>query len=104
MITYFYRSGGTMTEGKVDSATMRLKSTGLGDTMLLAEPESFSLEGDILILHVQTVSPVQWHIRTGITYKGMLKILWGILKNFSVVKFLLFGFLRLKNPRLTKDF
>ncbi len=93
-----------MTEEKVVSATMMLKSTGLGNTMLLAEPESFSVEGDILILHVQTVSPVQWHIRTGITYRGVLKLLWGMIKSFSVVKFLLFGFFRLKNPRLTGEF
>lgn len=93
-----------MTEEKVVSASLMLKSTGLGNTMLFAEPESFSVEGDILILHVKTVSPVQWHIRTGITYMGVLKILWGILKSFTAIKFLLFGFLRLKNPRLTGEF
>jgi hypothetical protein len=93
-----------MAEEKEVSASMMLKSTGLGETMLYAEPVSCSLEGDILVLHVKTVSPVQWHIRTGITYRGILKLLWCIFKNISAVKFLLSGFVRLKNPRLTEEF
>ncbi|MFH2046711.1 MAG: hypothetical protein ABIK92_16385 [Pseudomonadota bacterium] len=93
-----------MAEEKEISASMLMKSTGLGETMLYAEPVSCNIVGDILVLHVKTVSPVQWHIRTGITYRGILKLLWCIFKNFSVVKFLFSGFIRLKNPRLPEEF
>ena len=45
---------------------MRFRSTGLGKTELEAEPTSLEPVNDLLILHVQTTSPVRWHIRAGL--------------------------------------
>ena len=89
---------------KESKATMRFRSTGLGTTMLDAEPESLAVVGDMLIIHVKTLAPVRWHIRGAVTYKGLVKIVWAALTNISVIKFVLFGFLRYKNPRLTDEF
>lgn len=91
-------------EIKKPEACMRMKSTGLGTTMLFAEVDKVDVVDDMLILHINSVSPVRWHIRAGITYKGMLTLLWAVFKNFLAVKFVFFGFTKLKNPRLPDNF
>jgi len=91
-------------EIKKPEACMRMKSTGLGTTMLYAEVDKVDVVDDMLILHINSVSPVRWHIRAGITYKGMLELLWAVFKSFIAVKFVFLGFTKLKNPKLPEDF
>ncbi|MBA3037466.1 MAG: hypothetical protein FP814_13375 [Desulfobacterium sp.] len=91
-------------EIKKPEACMRMKSTGLGTTMLYAEVDKVDVVDDTLILHINSVSPVRWHIRAGITYKGMLELLWAVFKSFIAVKFVFLGFTKLKNPKLPEDF
>jgi hypothetical protein len=83
---------------------MVLRSTGLGATVLYADVTTVSVKDDLLVLHVQALKPVRWHIRAAITYKGILKLLWAVLSSASVLKFLVVGLFRLKNPRITEDF
>lgn len=91
-------------EAKKPEPCMRMKSTGLGTTMLFAEVDKVGVMDDMLILHINSVSPVRWHIRAGITYKGMLQLLWAVFKSFVAVKFVFLGFTKMKNPKLPENF
>ena len=100
--------GDTATEAKNDSKTenyysFRFRSTGLGEQMLMGEPLKFLVVDDMLVMQVQTTEPVQWVIRAGLTYRGLLSALKLALTP-SVIKFLLFGWKGMKNPKLTSDF
>ena len=57
---------------------MRVKSTGLGPTELVIEPEHLWLErqGGFLIVNMQSDEPVQWHLRTAIHCPDLWKIVW----------------------------
>jgi hypothetical protein len=83
--------------------TLRFRSTGLGKTMLEGEPADVVIVDDMLVMKIQTTTPVRWVIRAAISYRGLLKILILSLKP-SVLKFALLGFRRIRNPRLTEDF
>ncbi|MFC2019828.1 hypothetical protein ACFLU4_07800 [Chloroflexota bacterium] len=66
---------------------MRFRSTGLGKTELEATPKSLEAAGGLLILHVQTTSPVRWHIRAGIQRKDLLKIIKMVF-SLSLLKYI----------------
>ena len=83
--------------------SFRFRSTGLGKQMLMGEPLKLIVVDDMLIMQVETKEPVQWVIRAGLTYRGILSALKLALKP-SVIKFILFGWRNMKNPRLTDDF
>ena len=83
--------------------SFRFRSTGLGKQLLLGEPLKLTVVDDMLIMQVQTKEPVEWVIRAGLTYRGILSALRLALKP-SVIKFILFGWRNMKNPRLTDDF
>lgn len=83
--------------------TLRFRSTGLGKTMLEGEPADMMVVDDMLVLHIQSTTPVRWRIRAAITYKGLLRILRLALKP-SVFKFLLLGLRSISNPKLAEDF
>jgi hypothetical protein len=80
-----------------------MRSTGLGETVLIGEMDKITQKQDYLILHVNTLDPVQWHVRAAIDYNDLLTLIKLILKG-PVLKFLLFGFKNRKNPRHTDDF
>ncbi len=90
-------------ESKQGYYTLRFRSTGLGKTMLEGEPAEVLVVDDMLVMHIQTTTPVRWVIRAAITYKGLLKMIMLALKP-SVLKFVLFGFKSIKNPKLGEDF
>jgi hypothetical protein len=83
--------------------SFRFRSTGLGKQLLLGEPLKLSVVDDMLIMQVETKEPVQWVIRAGLTYRGILSAL-KLALNPSVIKFILFGWRNMKNPKLTDDF
>jgi hypothetical protein len=83
--------------------SFRFRSTGLGKQMLLGEPLKLVVVEDMLIMQVQTHEPVQWVIRAGLSYRGLFKAVMLAL-NPAVIKFLLFGWIKMKNPKLTDDF
>ena len=90
-------------ESKQEYYTLRFRSTGLGKTMLEGEPADVLVVDDMLVMHIQSTTPVRWLIRAGLTYKGLLKMIMLALKP-SVLKFVLFGFKSIKDPKLSEDF
>ena len=100
--------GDTAIEAKNDATTndyysFRFRSTGLGEQMLMGEPLKFLVVDDMLVMQVQTTEPVQWVIRAGFTYRGLLRAL-KLALNPAVIKFLLFGWKSIKSPKLTSNF
>ena len=91
------------TEEKADFYTLRFRSTGLGTTMMEGEPDGFDVIDDMLVMHIQTTTPTRWKIRSALTYKALLKVLFQGFR-WKVIKFILFGWWRFRNPKLSKDF
>ena len=64
-----------------------------------------SLVGDdLLVMHIETYEPVQWHLRAGLEFKDVPKLLKGLLKPsvlFLVVRTL---FYIKKNPAEPEEF
>jgi len=53
---------------------MRVRSTGLGNTQMVAHIDSIkSLEGSLLMTLVST-EPVRWRIRIALNYRDILRI------------------------------
>jgi len=78
---------------------MRMRSTGLGKTELQAHIANLEPAGDMLILHIQSTSPVRWHIRAGIQPEDRLALLKFMLKlNVRLLKYLNFLNPRGKHP------
>ena len=74
-----------------DYHTLRFRSTGLGKTMLQGEPADVQVVDDMLVMHIESVTPVRWRIRAALSFKGLLKMVKMALKP-SVIRFVLFGF------------
>jgi len=83
--------------------SLRFRSTGLGTTMMEGEPDGFNVMDDMLIMYIQTTTPTRWKIRSALTYKALVKVIWQALR-WKVIKFVLFGWWHYKNPKLSKDF
>jgi len=66
---------------------MRLRSTGLGKTELRGDIASLEARSGLLILHVQTTSPMKWHIRAGMQRKDVFKLVRSIFC-LSVMKYM----------------
>ena len=67
---------------------MRLRSTGLGKTELRGDIASLEPRKGLLILHVKTTSPVQWHVRAGMQRDDVFKLVKSAI-SFKVIGFLL---------------
>ena len=81
---------------------MRFRSTGLGKTELQAHPLGLEPVDDLLILHVQTTSPVRWHIRAALQRKDVF-ILLKLSLNFKFLKYLL-GFAKMGKTKEPENF
>jgi len=88
---------------KPDYYALRFRSTGLGKTMLQGELADIVVVDDMLVVHIQSTTPVRWRIRAALTFRGLLQVIKMALKT-SIIKFVLFGFRTLKNPKLPDDF
>jgi hypothetical protein len=82
---------------------MKMRSTGLGEQVLVGELDKITRKQDYLILHVNTIDPVQWHVRAAMDYSDLLVLIKLILKG-PVFKFLFSGLKNWRNPRHTDDF
>ena len=67
---------------------MLFRSTGLGKTELVAKVADIKRQGGYLILHVDTIEPVRWRIRAGLSLRDMGTVLKCLLK-FSILSFVL---------------
>ena len=97
----------TKEKAKTEEATpfysLRFRSTGLGKTMMQGEPDGFDVVDDMLVMYVQTTTPTRWRIRSALTYKAVIKVIRSAMR-WKVIKFLLFGWIRMGNPRLSDEF
>jgi hypothetical protein len=53
---------------------MRMRSTGLGTTELVGNVSDITRENGYLVLHVNTIEPVRWHVRTAMSWVDLFKI------------------------------
>jgi hypothetical protein len=83
---------------------MRFRSAGLGQTELKGRIVEMSPAGeDLLVLHIDTSSPVEWHLKAAMQRKDIPKVIKGMLKPsifFHIVRTM---FYLKKNPKELED-
>lgn len=83
---------------------MRFRSTGLGQTELKGRISGMSSVGeDLLVLHIKTHDPVEWHLRAAMERKDIPKILVGMLKPSILFHIIRTFFYVKKNPAELQD-
>lgn len=83
---------------------MRFRSTGLGQTELKGRISGMSSLGeDLLVLHIKTHDPVEWHLRAAMERKDIPKILVGMLKPSILFHVIRTFFYVKKNPTELQD-
>jgi hypothetical protein len=88
---------------KEKQAPFLFRSTGLGNMTLEGEPFDLTVSGDCIVLHIQTTSPVSWHVRAAMTFGGILSLFKFAFK-FSVIKFATLGLFTMFKPRIPDEF
>jgi hypothetical protein len=81
---------------------MRVRSTGLGNSVMEARIDTIEKKKGHLILHIRSSKPVKWHIRGAVDYRELLSIILMLIKQ-GAVQYLLFGWSR-KKESLADDF
>ena len=64
---------------------MRARSTGLGKTELILEPENLTMKDGCLFFSLRTTEPVNWRIRVLIERRDLRKLLLLILKGTPLI-------------------
>jgi hypothetical protein len=83
---------------------MRFRSTGLGQTELKGKIADFAPAGkDLLILHIQTYEPVEWHLKAAMERKDIPKVVKGMLKPSIIFHIIKTIFTLKKNPKELED-
>jgi len=84
---------------------MRFRSSGLGKQELKGNMAGLSPVGDdLLVMQIKTYEPVQWHLRAGLEFKDIPKLLKGRLKPSVRSLMIRAIFYAKKNPREPDDF
>lgn len=73
-------------EKKQLHGAMLMRSTGLGKAELVAEITGLKRQGDYLIMELQTLQPVRWKIRGGLSHQDLRMLLKAMAK-LSVLAF-----------------
>lgn len=73
-------------EEKKGQGTMLMRSTGLGKAELVAEIVGLKRQGDYLIMELQTLQPVRWKIRSGLSHQDLKMLLRAVTK-LSILAF-----------------
>jgi hypothetical protein len=68
---------------------MRVRSTGLGKTEMVCIIGSVKPLDGHLMMTLEAIEPVRWHIRTVMTYKDILKLIR--IGTFSILLYLITG-------------
>jgi hypothetical protein len=83
---------------------MRFRSAGLGQMELKGRIADLAPAGDgLLVLHIHTNEPVQWHLKAGMERKDIPRMIRSMLKPailFYIIRTLLYT---KKNPKELKD-
>jgi len=83
---------------------MLAKSTGLGKSVLSANLQDLKADGDLLVMHLDTIEPEGWHLRAAMQLEDIPAVIKGFLKP-SVIFFMLRSLIfPKKNPIEPKDF
>ena len=85
---------------------MRFRSSGFGDDReLIGHMSDLSPRGeDLLVFHIETTEPVQWHLRAGMQFSDIPAILKGMFKP-PILLLILRTLFRLKdNPKEPEKF
>ena len=83
---------------------MRFRSTGLGDTELKGQISDLSPAGqELLVLHIQTYDPVEWHLRAAMERKDIPVVIKSILKPSVLFHIIRTLFYLKKNPKELED-
>ena len=83
---------------------MLARSTGLGKSMLNAKLHDLKPEGDLLILHLDTIEPEGWHLRAAMQLEDIPAVIRGFSKP-SIIGFMIRSLLMpKKNPKEPKEF
>jgi len=83
---------------------MRFRSAGLGQTELKGRISDMSPVGeDLVVLHIETHDPVEWHLRAAMERKDIPKVLIGMLKPSILFHIIRTFFYTKKNPRELED-
>lgn len=83
---------------------MRFRSAGLGQTELIGRISDMSPVGkDLLVLHIKTHDPVEWHLRAAIERNDVSKLLIGMLKPSILFHVIRAFFYTKKNPKELED-
>ena len=90
-------------QGQGRHGAMLMRSTGLGKAELVAEIVGLKRQGDYLIMELQTIKPVRWKIRGGLSHKDLRMLLRAMVK-LSVLSFLLNLRAWFKEPAHPGDF
>jgi hypothetical protein len=82
---------------------MRLRSTGLGKTEMVAVIGSVKRVEGHLFMTLEAIEPVRWHTRTVLTYKDIIKLVR--VGTFSILAYLMTGINTIfKTPPSPKDY
>ncbi len=76
---------------------MRMRSTGLGKTELVAEIVNLNKEGDYLVLSMKIIEPTKWRVKAGLSFRDLAKLLGYMLKPANLA-YLLVGCFKYRNP------
>jgi hypothetical protein len=83
---------------------MRFRSAGLGQTELKGRIAGIAPAGeDLLVLHIDTYAPVEWHLKAAMQRKDIPKVIKGMFKPsifFHIVRTM---FYLKKNPKELED-
>lgn len=83
---------------------MRFRSTGLGQTELKGKISDMSPVGeDLIVLHIKTYDPVEWHLKAAMERKDIPKVIFGMLKPSILFHVIRIFFFTRKNPRELED-
>lgn len=83
---------------------MRFRSAGLGQMELKGRISDMSPVGeDLLVLHIETHEPVEWHLKAAMERKDIPKIVKGMLKPSIISYIIRTLFYVKKNPKELKD-
>jgi len=83
---------------------MRFRSTGLGPTELKGRITGMSPIGkDLLVLHINTYSPVEWHLKAAMQRKDIRRIIKNMLKPSILFHIIRCLFYLEKDPKELQD-
>jgi hypothetical protein len=83
---------------------MRFRSTGLGPTELKGRISDLSPIGeDLLVLHISTYEPVEWHLKAAMERKDIPRVVMGMLKPSVLFYMIRTIFSIKKNPKELED-